>query len=384
MTATLQRRSTDRISGQEWRDTDRERKAPGDGLTKALGLFSLGLGLAQIAAPRRMVNAIGVEDTDRNRDTMLALGLREFTSGLGILGPGDTAGWLQARVGGDIMDLALLLGAFRSDDQDRRKLNMAVAAVAGALALDVVAARRARNRSDGDGQRQPSGQELYGDADTAVTRGGPGRVARSVTINQPVEMVYQFWRNFENLPRFMVHLESVRIAGDRRSHWVAKAPAGRQVEWDAETIEDRPNELIAWRSLPGASVPNSGQVRFQSAAGGRGTEVHVEMRYDPPAGKLGAMVAKLFGEEPGQQVSGDLRRLKQVLETGEVVHSDSSIHSGMHPAQPPEEMPRLEVTGDESLLRQQAREAADIATSNRDRESTTARPRAASAPGRGV
>jgi uncharacterized membrane protein len=380
MTATMQRRHTDPISREDWGD-GRERKAS-DPIAMAMGLFSVGLGLAQLAAPRKMVNAIGVEDTDRNRDTMIALGLRELTSGVGILGPGNTAGWLQARVGGDIMDLALLAGAFRSDDQNRRRLNMAIAAVAGALVLDVMAARRARDGSNQDGNGRPSGSELYGDADTAVTQAGPGHVAQSVTIRQPVEMVYAFWRNFENLPRFMDHLESVRVTGDRQSHWVAKAPAGQTVEWDAETVEDRTDELIAWRSLPGASVPNSGQVRFQQAAGDRGTEVHVELRYDPPGGKLGALVAKLFGEEPSQQVAGDLRRLKQVLETGEVLHSDASIHRGMHPAQPPEEMPRPDVGGDETLLTQQSQEAAATATSNRERESTTARPRAAAARGR--
>ena len=375
MTATLQRRNTDGFTREGGPEPDRDRKSASDPMVKALGLFSLGLGLAQIAAPRRMVNAIGVEDTDRNRDTMLALGFRELTSGIGILGPGDTAGWLQARVGGDIMDLALLAGAFRSDDRDRRRLNMAIAAVAGALVLDILATRRTRDRIEENGERRPSGRALYGEADTAVTQAGPGHVARSVTIQQPVAAVYDFWREFENLPRFMVHLESVRVTGDRQSHWVAKGPAGKSVEWDAETVEDRPNELIAWRSLPGATVPNSGQVRFQEASGGRGTEVHVELRYDPPAGKLGALVAKLFGEEPGQQVAGDLRRLKQVLETGEVIHSDASIHRGMHPAQPPEERPELEVGGDEELLTQQS-EAAATVTSNRDRESTTARPRA--------
>jgi uncharacterized membrane protein len=362
MIATMQRRSTDQPYGQARRD--QEPKAA-DPMAKALGVFSLGLGLAQLAAPRRMMNAIGVEDTDRNRDTMLALGLREFASGVGILGPGHTAGWLQARVGGDIMDLALLIGAFRSDEQNRSRLNMALAAVAGALVLDVVAARRARERAGEDGQPDGSGRELYGQADTAVTQAGPGHVARSVTIRQPREMVYAFWHDFENLPRFMVHLESVRVTGDRQTHWVAKGPAGSTVEWDAETTEDRPDELIAWRSLPGAKVPNSGQVRFLDAPGGRGTEVHVELRYDPPAGKLGALVAKLFGEEPRQQVDGDLRRLKQVLETGEVVHSDASIHRGMHPAQPPEEIPRAEVGADDALLMRQSREGAALSSQGR-------------------
>jgi uncharacterized membrane protein len=106
------------------------------------------------------------------------------------------------------------------------------------------------------------------------------------------------------------------------------------VEWEAEIIEDRPNERISWRSVQPADVPNIGTVQFRSAPGGRGTEIHVELRYDPPGGKLGAAVAKLFGKEPAQQVKGDLRRLKQVLETGEVVHSDASVHRGLHPAQP--------------------------------------------------
>ena len=194
MTATMERRNTDRISREDGRDRDRERTAS-DPIALAMGLFSVGLGLAQIAAPRKLVNAIGVEDTDRNRDTMLALGLRELASGVGILGPGNTAGWLQARVGGDIMDLALLAGAFRSDDRDRGRLNMALAAVAGALVLDVVAARRARDRSQENGNGRQSGRELYGEADTAVTEAGPGHVARSVTIRQPVQTVYEFWRN---------------------------------------------------------------------------------------------------------------------------------------------------------------------------------------------
>jgi uncharacterized membrane protein len=114
------------------------------------------------------------------------------------------------------------------------------------------------------------------------------------------------------------------------------------VEWDAEIVEDRPNELIAWRSLPGAQVPNAGSVRFISAPSGRGTEVHVELRYDPPAGKLGKAVAMLLGEEPSQQIAGDLRRFKQVTETGEVARSEASIQGKKptrHPAQPPKRPP---------------------------------------------
>jgi uncharacterized membrane protein len=114
-----------------------------------------------------------------------------------------------------------------------------------------------------------------------------------------------------------------------------RAPAGTEVEWDAELIDDQPHRLIAWRSLEGADIPNAGVVRFVPAPGNQGTEVHVELSYDPPGGRVGALFAKLFGEEPQQQVASDLRRLKQVLEAGEVIKSDSSIYRGPHPAQPP-------------------------------------------------
>jgi uncharacterized membrane protein len=164
-------------------------------------------------------------------------------------------------------------------------------------------------------------------------------VRKAITINRTPEEVYRFWRHLENLPRFMAHLESVRVLDDRRSYWKAHAPLGLTVEWTAEIVEERSNELISWRSAEDSQVPNSGTVRFVRAPGDRGTEVHLDLRYDPPAGAVGAAIAKLFGEEPSRQVDGDLRRLKQVLETGEVVHSDSSIHRGPHPARPPEEVP---------------------------------------------
>jgi uncharacterized membrane protein len=169
-------------------------------------------------------------------------------------------------------------------------------------------------------------------------------VKKSITINSSPETVYQFWRNFENLPRFMYHLESVRMTGDGRSHWVAKAPAGSTVEWDAEMTEDRPNELISWRSLEGASVENSGTVRFERGPGGRGTVVRVELNYDPPGGAVGAGIAKLFGEEPEQQIKDDLRRFKQVIETGEVVRSDGSLQGTGAVAQQPGQ-PTASATG---------------------------------------
>ncbi|MCA1559074.1 MAG: SRPBCC family protein [Acidobacteria bacterium] len=150
-------------------------------------------------------------------------------------------------------------------------------------------------------------------------------VKKGVTVNRPREDVYQFWRDLENLPRFMQHLEMVEAADGGRSHWVAKAPGGKTVEWDAEIIEERPNELIAWRSLAGSDVRNEGAVRFTQAPGDRGTEVHVELLYDAPAGRAGATIAKLFGEEPSRQIRDDLRRFKQVMETGEIVRSEGNL-----------------------------------------------------------
>jgi uncharacterized membrane protein len=147
---------------------------------------------------------------------------------------------------------------------------------------------------------------------------GPGegvRVEKSVIVDRPREEVYAFWRNLENLPRFMNHLESVTVIDGKISHWVAKGPAGTTVEWDAEIISEEKNELIGWRSLEG-EVDNAGSVHFADAPGGKGTEIRVILRYNPPAGKLGAAVANLWGEDADTQVEDDLRRLKQVLETG--------------------------------------------------------------------
>jgi uncharacterized membrane protein len=148
-----------------------------------------------------------------------------------------------------------------------------------------------------------------------VARGEGLKVERTITVNRPREEVYRFWRQLENLPRFMDHLESVTVLDEDRSHWVAKAPAGTKVEWDASIQDEIENELIAWRSLPGSDIDNAGSVHFIPA--GEGTEVRVVLRYDPPAGKVGAAVAKLLGEEPELQIEEDLRRFKQVVEAVE-------------------------------------------------------------------
>jgi uncharacterized membrane protein len=292
-------------------------------LARNLGLFSVGLGLIQVLAPRGVARAIGLLGDDRNRKTMLAFGVREMATGIGLLTRPRPASFAWGRVAGDAMDLAVLGKALASSRNDRRRVAAATAAVAGVTILDIIAGMKLRQSADGaaGGQRRDRGI----------------RVKKAITVNSSPEEAYSFWRNFENLPRFMAHLESVRVMDQRRSYWKAKAPLGATVEWVAEITEDRPNQLIAWRSLEGADVPNSGQVRFIPAPGRRGAEVHVELMYDPPGGIIGATIAKLFGKEPSQQADGDLRRFKQVLEVGEVVHSDASLHRGLHSAQPPAE-----------------------------------------------
>ena len=146
----------------------------------------------------------------------------------------------------------------------------------------------------------------------------------ATTVRKPAQEVYAFWRDLENLPTFMAHLEEVRATGDRTSHWSASAPFGKDVGWDAEIMDEAPGERIAWRSTGDADVPNAGTVRFVPAPDGVSTEVHVVLDYDIPGGAVGKAVAKYFGEEPHQQLDDDLRRLKQVLETGEVVRSDGA------------------------------------------------------------
>jgi uncharacterized membrane protein len=145
-------------------------------------------------------------------------------------------------------------------------------------------------------------------------------ITESFYIRKSPEELYSFWRNFENLPQFMEHLESVRNEGDRRSHWVAKAPAiyGGQVEWDAEITAEESNRRIAWRALPDSDIQHSGEVRFKQGPGDRGTNVTVHLKYHPPAGQVGRWLAKLFGEEPETQIREDVRRFKRLMETGEI------------------------------------------------------------------
>ncbi|MFN6528697.1 SRPBCC family protein [Nostoc sp. ChiSLP03a] len=159
-------------------------------------------------------------------------------------------------------------------------------------------------------------------AQEAIGINQPIKVEKTVTINKSAEELYRFWHDFENLPTFMKHLKSVKVYNEKRSHWIANAPLDNTVEWDADILEDRENEFISWASVEGADVDNSGFVRFKKAPGDRGTEVKVVLEYNPPGGALAATVAKLFGEEPEQQIGDELRRFKMLMEAGEIATTE--------------------------------------------------------------
>jgi uncharacterized membrane protein len=146
-------------------------------------------------------------------------------------------------------------------------------------------------------------------------------IGRTVTINVPRQALYAFWRDFRNLPLFMENIESVQVFDERRSHWTVKGPADSTVEWDSVIVEDIPGALIAWSTTDETEVPNRGRIEFRDTTNGRGTQVTVTIAYDPPVGKLGKAVAKLFGREPNIQARQDLRRFKQLMETGEIPRS---------------------------------------------------------------
>jgi uncharacterized membrane protein len=303
---------------------DDDRGTGGESTADGLGYFSIGLGLAELLAPSAISRLIGIKHPDeRNITTVRLMGLREIGHGLAILTNQQPTKAVWSRVAGDAIDLALLGRTLANPENDRGRTVFATVNVLAVTALDLMTAKQL--------SKQPR------TVANAQMEQGIIRTKRSITVNRPVAEVYAFWRNFENLPTIMRHLESVTVTGDRRSHWVAKAPAGKSVEWDAETTEDRENERIAWRSVEDADVYNAGTVEFMPAPGGRGTEVRVTLEYDPPFGKLASKIAMLWREEPGQQVQDSLRQFKQVMEFGEVLLSDATKRRGPHPAQPDNE-----------------------------------------------
>ncbi|HYC51708.1 MAG TPA: hypothetical protein VEB19_11415 [Gemmatimonadaceae bacterium] len=263
-------------NGNGYRDTGSTR---GTSLAQGMGWFSIGLGLAQVLAPHKVADLIGVEDSDRNVGIMRACGMREIASGLGLFSQKNDGAFMWARVAGDAMDLALLSAAMRSPRNDRSRLVGAAVAVAGATALDMLVARQRSN---------PQVTEMNDDAvEQEEKRDGSRIIRKSITINASADQVS------ETLERFMA-------------------------DSDLKRLPDAQVSMVAG--------PRSGE-----------TEVKVEVTYEPRLGAVGAGAARLTRKDPSSQLHRELRHLEQLVEVGEIVHSDASIHRGMHPAKPSRE-----------------------------------------------
>lgn len=258
-----------------------------ESITRGLGWFSVGLGLAQILAPRTVCRLVGLPPMA----TVTRLcGIRELACGIGIITQRNPSTWVKARVAGDAMDLAALAVALPFSPSRAGRLTAAAAAAAAVTALDV-----------------------YCSGELAGRRAAPLHVATSVTIDRPRETLYAFWRDLTNLPRVMPHVKSIRVLDAQRSHWTAQGPDGA-IEWVSEIIDDKPNERLAWRSLDDSPVYNAGSVRFDASRDGSGTRVTVELLYDPPAGTVGASLAKLLGRSG--EIRADLAAFQRLIESG--------------------------------------------------------------------
>lgn len=269
-------------------------------IATGLGWFSFGLGLAEVLAPRLMSRVIGARE---DHSTLLRIfGVREMAAGAMILSGMRTAGcW--SRVAGDALDLACLGKLLATPGSDKGRAIFATVDVAGVTALDAVTAWN-------------------------LTRSGSGsfdaRLERSIVVNKSPEECYAFWRDYQNnTPKYMAHVESVQESPAGRQHWVVKGPAGMRIEFDAELTADQPGKCVSWHTLEGSDLVHSGSVHFDPAPGGRGTVVRLTMYYSPSTLLSGGMaVAQILGKAPEVEMYKDLRRFKQILETGEVVRTE--------------------------------------------------------------
>ena len=292
------------------RNTNIGRAVP-DGwpLSRAVGWAGLGIGVAEVLAPRVVGAVAGLERGTTTSLAVRAKGLSDVLLGLGILLRPRRPGPMWARVATDVIGLGLLAWSVRGRHTAQARGIASLVASAGALAVDAFAAREI----------------------TRAQEEAAPPVMFSVTINRPPAEVYAFFRRLENLPLFMDYLDSVEQHGSR-SHWVARLPLAGTVSWDAELVTDLPGERLAWQTVAGSTFAHRGNVTFAQRPGGTGTEVRVEMEVELPGVDGSATLAKLLTRA---QIKGDLRRLKQVLETGEVLFSDATSHPHRpHPAQP--------------------------------------------------
>ena len=278
------------------------RQSTGGAVRKAaavLGWVSIGLGIGEILAPRALSRLIG---TTRQPRMMRLMGIRKLAAGVGMLTQERPAGWLWARAGGDLLDVAGLLRAGDPAHRPSRRVGAALAAVGGVTALEAIFVRRWQAAA-------PNAEPVL-------------RFSASAAINRPPRECYQYWRNLENLPRFLKRVKSVQVNEDGRLHWIARGPAGKEIAWDSEIVEDVPEERIAWHSHGGAFVPDSGSIRFESIRGGEGTiaRLHVTYGFSLPAGR--EAVRAFLGRDPGRRLRASLMRFKQLVETGEIATTE--------------------------------------------------------------
>lgn len=305
-------------------------------LTRSLGWASFGLGIPMLLIPDEVDRVAGIAPGTTARGLTRSVGVRELVHGAGLLAPKPGPRWIWTRVAGDAMDLtALMRSMLRRGRNDRKRILAATAAIAGITVIDLYAARREHPTSRKDRQV---------------------KLTATTTVGKEPHAVYAYWRHLEQLPDFMAHLDDVTALDSNRSHWRVSAPFGRTVEWDAKIVDDVPGEQLSWRSTKDAEVSNEGTVRFVRAPRDQGTEIHVMLTYDVPGGKLAKALTRWAGEEPHQQLDDDLRRFKQVMETGEVVRSEGAPWGKrarkefpQHPAQPLTHDEVLDLTREEVL-----------------------------------
>jgi uncharacterized membrane protein len=267
-------------------------------VTQFLGWFSVGLGLAELIVPRTVAKLAGT----RNHSKLIrSYGIRELGAGIGLLSRRKPGVFLWSRVAGDAVDITSLAGVLASRRSNRGAAIGSLAAVAGITALDVLTAQ----------------------ATCSITGSQSERAEASLIINRSPQDCYRFWRDFENLSRFLSYIQTVRVTGDRTSHWIARVPGSNTpVEWDSEITDDRPDEGLSWQSTGGSAVSHSGSVQFEPAPHNRGTIVRVQVDYGHPGQAVVSPLARLAGKHPEQMIYKDLRRFKQVMETGEVIRTE--------------------------------------------------------------
>jgi uncharacterized membrane protein len=271
-------------------------------LANGLGWFSVGLGLSELVAPGPMAKFIGVRNSSSNRSVLRAFGVREIGAGIGILSQERPSGWMWSRVAGDLLDLASLLSAVASRGSRGGRLAGSIGAVAGVMALDCYCASQMDRLPQSRGEDQQSRRASH----SAI-----------ITIDRPAEDLYRQLRDF------------MRVRGE--------GGESRIFTSGVEIAEDPGNQRLGWRARPGAGITVAGSIRFAPAPANRGTIVKAELD-SPLTGTAGRFAGKLVRFAGGELLQNELRKFKQLVETGEIATSDATVETGIHEAQPPREL----------------------------------------------